>query len=89
MPISALMLNDSPVKLWGLSSNQRLRGQIREMGGIEWLEDIADLPPGGSVLLLDGNYLFEIRTLRNLLERPDSILYCASDDRPAAAFVGA
>ena len=89
MPISALMLNDSPVKLWGLSSNQRLRGQIREMGGIEWLEDIADLPPGGSVLLLDGNYLFEIRTLRNLLERPDSILHCASDDRPAAAFVGA
>ena len=89
MPISALMLNDSPVKLWGLSSKQRLRGQIREMGEIEWLEDIADLPPGGSVLLLDGNYLFEIRTLRNLLERPDSILHCSSDDRPAAAFVGA
>jgi len=83
------MLNDSPVKLWGLSSKQRLRRQIREMGGIEWLESMADLPPGGSVLLLDGNYLFEIRTLRNLLEQPDSILHCASDERPAAAFVGA
>jgi len=89
MSISALMLNDSPVKLWGLSSKQRLRRQIREMGGIEWLESMADLPPGGSVLLLDGNYLFEIRTLRNLLEQPDSILHCASDERPAAAFVGA
>ena len=83
------MLHDSPVKLWGLSSKQRLRRQIREMDGIEWLENRADLPPGGKVLLLDGNYLFEIRTLRILLKRPDSILHCASDGRPAAAFVGA
>ena len=89
MMISALMLHDSPVKLWGLSSKQRLRRQIREMDGIEWLENRADLPPGGKVLLLDGNYLFEIRTLGNLLKRPDSILHCASDGRPAAAFVGA
>ena len=83
------MLHDSPVKLWGLSSKQRLRRQIREMGGIEWLETMADLPPDRMVLLLDGNYLFEIRTLRNLLERSDSILHCASDGQPAAAFVGA
>ena len=89
MMISALMLHDSPVKLWGLSSEQRLRRQIREMDGIEWLENMADLPPGGKVLLLDGNYLFEIRTLRNLLKRPDSILHCVTDGRPAAAFVGA
>ena len=89
MMISALMLHDSPVKLWGLSSKQRLRRQIREMGGIEWLENKADLPSDGMVLLLDGNYLFEMRTLRNLLERSDSILHCASDGQPAAAFVGA
>lgn len=88
MMISAVMLHDTPVRLWGLSSSQRLRRQIGEMGGIEWLDDLADLPPGGSVLLLDGNYLFEIRTLRNLIEKPDSILHCASDGRPAAAFVG-
>lgn len=89
MKISALMLHDSPVKLWGLSSKQRLQRQIREMGGITWLESAADLPSDGAVLLLDGNYLFEIRTLKNLLERPGSILHCASDGRPAAAFVAA
>jgi len=87
MMISAVMLHDTSVRLWGLNSNQRLRRQIGEMGGIEWLDDIADLPPGGSALLLDGNYLFEIRTLRSLIERPDSMLHCASDGRPAAAFV--
>lgn len=89
MMIYALLLHDSPVKLWGLSSSERLRRQLSEMGGIEWLQDIADLPTGASALLLDGNYLLEIRTLRNLLERPDSILHCASDERPAVAFVSA
>jgi phosphatidylglycerophosphate synthase len=83
------MLHESPVPLWGLSSKQRLQRQVREMGGIDWLENATDLPPGGSVLLLNGHYLFEIRTLRNILERPDSILHCASDGRPAAVFTNA
>ena len=81
------MLQDSEVPLWSLSSRERLRRQIREMGGIEWLEDSADLPAVGMVVLLDGNYLFEVRTLRKLMARPGSILICESDGRPAAAFV--
>lgn len=89
MTIYALMLHDSPVKLWGLSSKQRLQRQISEMGGIKWLQNISDLPDNHSALLIDGNYLFEIRTLRNLLERPDSLIHCASDGRPAAAYLKA
>jgi hypothetical protein len=89
MKISVLLLHDSPVKLWGLSSEERLRRQTREMGGLEWLENLSDLPSTGMVLLLCGNYLFEIRTFRNLIERPDSILHCASDGKAAAAFVSA
>jgi len=45
--ISAVMLHDFPVKLWDLGSNQRLRRQIGEMGGVEWLDNIEDLPAGG------------------------------------------
>ena len=87
--ISALMLKDSAVRLWGLTSEERLRRQVREMRGIEWLEKGATLPESGMVLLLDGNYLFEIRTLRKLMERPGSILHCESDGMPAAAYVSA
>jgi hypothetical protein len=89
MKISALMLQDSPVRLWGLSSRERLRRQVREMGGIEWLEDASGLPASGMLLLLDGNYLFETRTLKKLIDRPGSILHCESDGRPAAAYVSA
>jgi len=87
MALSVLLLKDSPVKLWELSSKERLHRQVREMGGLEWIEDLSDVPQTGMVLLLDGNYLFEIRTFKKLMERPDSILHCESDGRPAAAFV--
>ena len=89
MTIAALMLQESPVRLWGLSSHERLRRQIKEMGGIEWLEDTAGLPASGMILLLSGNYLFEIRTLKKLMENPGSILHGGSEGRPAAAFVAA
>ena len=89
MTVSVLLLNDSPVRLWELSSKERLHRQTREMGGLEWLENPSDLPAGNRVLLLDGNYLFEIRTLRKLMERPGSILHCSSNGKPAVAFVSA
>lgn len=81
------MLDDSPVRLWGLGSKKRLQRQFREMGGIDWLESLSDLPSTGMVLLVDGNYLFEIRTFQSSMEWPQSILHCASDGNPALAFV--
>jgi phosphatidylglycerophosphate synthase len=89
MALCVLLLNDSPVKLWELSSKERLHRQTREMGGVEWVDKISSLPEEGMVLLLDGNYLFEIRTFKKLMERPDSILHCSSNGRPAAAYVSA
>ena len=89
MALSVLILYDSPVKLWHLSSKERLHRQMREIGGLEWFENTSDLPADGMVLLLDGNYLFEIRTFKKLMERPDSILHCASNGQPAVAFVNA
>lgn len=86
MTLFVLLLNETPVKLWGLSSKERLQRQISEMGGFEWLDNISDLPESGKVLLLDGRYLFEIRTFRRLMEQPDAILHCEADGRPAAAF---
>ena len=89
MTITALLVQDSQVKLWGLDSKERLRRQVSEMGGISWLDEVAAVPDDGMVLLLNGNYLFEIRTLRRLMERPGSILYCPADGHPAAAFIAA
>jgi phosphatidylglycerophosphate synthase len=89
MTISALVLAEAPTKLWGLSSSERLRRQLREIGGVNWQGAEPGLPNSGQVLLLNGRYLFEIRTLRELLARPGSILLATADGKPAAAFADA
>jgi phosphatidylglycerophosphate synthase len=84
MPVFALVQNDSSLTLWGLSSRERIRRQLREAGGVDWLESPQNLPASGQILLLDGNYLFEVRTLSGLLQRRDSVLVCPEDGRAAA-----
>lgn len=84
MIISARVLEQSPVKLWGLSSTERLRRQLREIGGIVWLDAGDALPENGLVLLLSGRYLFEIRTLCGLLQHPGAVL-CSNSADPATA----
>lgn len=82
MPPSALILGDSPVRLWGLSSRERLARQLRSLRIPE--------SPGeatGPVLLLRADYLFELRTLSSLLRQPGAVLCCASDGGRAAALV--
>ena len=94
MTISALVLENSPVRLWGLDSMRRLRRQLRqlnkersaEMSQVSLLDDEAALPGSGSVLLLNGAYLFEVRTLAGVLRRPGAILL-HDDGQMAAAFV--
>ncbi len=85
MSLSAIVLEESPVHLWGLSSRQRLRRQLREVGGVRWLDSLEELPDSGRVLLLNAHYLFEVRTLACLLDRERAVLRCAVDGRVAAA----
>jgi len=96
MTIYALVSENSPVRLWGLDSSQRLQRQLREISkestvkfrDICWLTDGDDAPANGRILLVNGHFLFENRTLKGLLEYADSILL-HKDNTTAAAFVGA
>jgi hypothetical protein len=96
MTIYVLVLENSAVKLWGLSSRQRLRRQLREINkqgkfshlSFEWLAQDDQAPAGGKLLLLNGAYLFENRTLMGLLERDNAVLE-HSDGVAAAALVDA
>jgi phosphatidylglycerophosphate synthase len=96
MTIYALVSEISPVRLWGLDSAQRLKRQLKEiskdlpadLADIRWLKNADEFPRSGRVLLLNGAFLFENRTLRGVLDRPDSILQHA-DGAIAAAFVEA
>ncbi len=93
MTIYALVSENSPVRLWGLSSEQRLKRQLNEIGkqlggelrDIHWLASGDEIPGSGRILILNGLFLFENRTLAGLLGQPGSILK-GSDETIAAAF---
>ncbi len=80
----ALVLEESPVKLWGLSSRERISRQLKAIGDVELIEPDSEIPTSGRVLLLNGHFLFEIRTLAGLLQRQNTVLSCLADERPAA-----
>lgn len=94
MTIYALVSNNSPVRLWGLDSAQRLGRQLEQLdkenpgrvGDIRWLNDPHETPTSGSILVLNGSFLFETRTLKGVLERPGSVLLHGNGSI-AAAFV--
>jgi phosphatidylglycerophosphate synthase len=95
MTIYALVFDIPKVKIWGLDTGQRLRRQLNEIGkagngGPErvcWLEQESDLPETGRILLFNGNFVLENRTIEGLLATPNRILKYA--DKAAAAFVDA
>lgn len=95
MTIYALVFDIPKIKIWGLDTGQRLRRQLNEIcktgkDGLEkvcWLEQHADLPETGRILLFNGNFVFENRTIEGLLATPNCILKYT--DKVAAAFVDA
>jgi phosphatidylglycerophosphate synthase len=95
MTIYALVSEKSPVRLWGLDSEQRLQRQLKEISkessgdfsDIRWLKNADEAPDNSMVLLLNGFFLFENRTLKGVLERKNSGLQ-HTDNSVAAAFVG-
>ena len=94
MTIYALVSENSPVRLWGLSTEQRLQRQLKaiskeypgDFSDIRWLSNTDKIPERGRVLLLNGSFLFENRTLKGLLDRANSILQF-TEGSAAAAFV--
>ena len=84
MRLYAHIVGDSPVKLWGLSSKQRLQRQLQRLGKLQWLASVDPAPSTGQVLLLRADYLFELRTLKAILAHPGVMLRCPRDGGLAA-----
>jgi phosphatidylglycerophosphate synthase len=74
MSIHAFIINDSPVKHWGLTSRQRMLRVLKSAGVTHIVDDIADVPQNRTVLLLRGDYLFDDRIINYLVQRPNVLL---------------
>lgn len=97
MTIYAAVSEISSTRLWGLASTRRLQRQLLEiskgssgdLSDIRWLDDIDEdkIPEDSRILLINGNFLFENRTLIGVLANPDAVLSRPDDNSAAAAFI--
>jgi len=78
MKIFLHMVNDSPIRLWGLSARERSVRVLRQKAALEVVDRLEDLPEGSSVLLLRGDYLLDNRVIHALAEARDTVLQAPS-----------
>ena len=86
MTIFAYIVGDTPIRVWGLTSRERLHRQFLQLKNVTPVEDLNSLPREASILMLRADYVTEVRTLKLLLDRPGAVLRCPVDGQLAAAF---
>lgn len=74
MTISVHLLGNCTVRLWGLSSRERLGRMLARCPEARLCAADEPLPQEGSVLLLREDYLYDERVLRGLLQTPEVAL---------------
>jgi phosphatidylglycerophosphate synthase len=91
MSVYAHIINDSLVKIWGLTSRQRLLRVLNSAGVTNFVDNIADVPHNSSVLLVRGDYLYDDRVIKYLVQTPNILLHISKPQTcvPVAAHVGA
>lgn len=82
----ACILGESPVRLWGLTSHERLRRQLQNAGVERLVEASTEPPSGGSVLFFRADHLFDSRIVQDLLHT-DDVLLRSEQGLPVAAHV--
>jgi len=90
MSTSVYIFHESPVKLWGLTSRERLERVLAKAGINDFISDPTQATTD-NVLLFRGDYLYDDRVIQNLLESPDTILLTSKEGHeiPVAAQVKA
>ena len=66
--------HESDIRLWGLTSQERLGRMLDRLGSYEVLTDIRSLPTGSSVLILRGDFVFDARVLQSLSNEQNVML---------------
>jgi phosphatidylglycerophosphate synthase len=85
MTIYAHIIKDSPVQHWGLTSRQRILRVLNSAGVTDIVDDIASLPENSSVILLRGDYLFDDRVIKYMVDSQDVLLQVLDDPTPVIA----
>ncbi len=84
MTIQAHLIAESEVTLWGLSSRERLRRMLTRAGITELVDDLECARTEDAVLLIRGDWLYDARVLKGLIDTP-SVVLATGDERTAVA----
>lgn len=89
--VAAYVAEESPLRLWGLTSAERLRRSLRPLGVAELRTPADPLPQAGRVLLLRGDHVYDEPVIEGLLAAPGTLLEVpdGAGGRPVAAHVEA
>lgn len=82
----AAIIGDNPVRLWGMSSAERLRRQCVRIG-VTQVRAWDGMDHGQAQLLLRSDWVFDEVLVRDLARRPGTILVDARNQEPVAAHV--
>ena len=74
MTLYVHIIGDSPIKIWGLTSRERLLRVLKGAGVTHTVDDIASLPQNNTLLVLKDDYLFDERVINYLIQTPDILL---------------
>lgn len=85
----AILVGSSEVRLWNLSTEQRIRRQLAQVDQFSLVSALSEVPDDAMVLALRADFLYEVRTLKSLVERPDTLLAHPDQDVVAAGLVSA
>jgi phosphatidylglycerophosphate synthase len=91
MALYTYIHRECPVKIWGISSGQRIERVLKTSGESTLVNDLSVLKSNDSVLIFDGEYLFDDRLVQYMASTPNLILQLESEGKKVAvaAHVGA
>lgn len=87
--IRVAVVGDCPVDLWGISSAERIRRQLRALGPYAFADEDVAAGGGDPVLFVRADYLLEDRTLADLLTARNTVLRDGDDDSATVVAVRA
>jgi phosphatidylglycerophosphate synthase len=85
--VSARIIGECTVALWGLSAFERLRRQFAAIGITDVAPAGSEVAPGGTTILVRADWLYEQRTVADLFTHRPVVV--SHDGTPVAAHVGA
>ncbi len=84
MALHTYIHGERPVKIWGISSGQRIERVLKTSGKYTLIRDLSALQENDSLLIFDGGYLFDDRLIRYVAATPNFILQREAEGKRVA-----